>query len=84
MKYVRRQRPEPLISSLLPQLPWQKVGTDLFFWKNHTYVIIIDYFSRYIEIAKLNRATADEVITWTKSIFARHGVPEIAVYISSV
>lgn len=34
----QQQRPEPLIPSELPQLPWQKVGTDLFEWKSHNYL----------------------------------------------
>ena len=70
---------EPLIPSCLPELPWQKVGTDLFEWKQNTYLLIVDYYSRFIEISRLNRTTADEVIVHTKSIFARHGIPEIVV-----
>ena len=71
------QRAEPLISTQLPDLPWQKVGTDLFHWKNHQYLLVVDYYSRYIEISKLNGTTADDVINHTKSIFARHGIPEL-------
>ena len=41
-----------------------------------TYVLIVDYYSRYIEVAKLQGTTADEVVLHTKSIFARLGVPE--------
>ena len=37
----------------------------------------VDYYSWYIEGAPLNRTTATEVITRTKSIFLRHGIPEI-------
>ena len=70
------QRAEPLRSSELPDLPFQKVGTDLFEWSNRTYLLLIDYYSRYIEIALLNHPTAREVITHLKSIFARHGIPE--------
>ena len=43
------------------------------------YLLIVDYYSRYIEIARLNRQTAAEVINHTKSIFARHGIPEIVI-----
>lgn len=49
----QRQRHQPLIPSPLPELPWQKVATDLFEWKQHTYLLIVDYYSRYIEIARL-------------------------------
>ena len=76
---AQRQRAQPLTPSPLPELPWQKVGTDLFEWKKDTYLLIADYYSRYIEIARLNRPTAEEIIVYTKSIFARHGIPEVMV-----
>ena len=63
----------------MPTLPWQKVGTDLFEWKDSTYLLIIDYFSRYIEIAKLHHTTSEDVILHMKSIFARHGIPEVVM-----
>ena len=76
---AQQQRPQPLNSTPLPTLPWQKVASDLFEWKQFTYVLVVDYFSRYIEIARLNRPTTTEVVTHLKSIFARHGIPETLV-----
>lgn len=76
---LQNQRAEPLIPSALPTYPWQKVGTDLFEWRKESYLLIVDYYSRYIEVAKLKRTTAEEVIIHTKSIYARHGIPEIVV-----
>ena len=73
------QRSEPLIPTSLPELPWQRVETDLFEMKGRNYLVIVDYYSRYIEIALLNRTTADEVIRHTKSVFSRHGIPEVVV-----
>ena len=70
---------EPLIVSELPDHPWYKVATDLFQWKGASYLIIVDYFSRYIEIARLANESVGEVVRHTKSIFARHGIPEIVV-----
>ena len=49
-KYIN-QRSEPLIPTVLPQLPWQRVGTDLYEWNGHTYLLVVDYYSRYIEVA---------------------------------
>ena len=70
---------QPLIPTELPQLPWQKVAMDLFEWKKKTYLLIVDYYSRYIEIALLNRLTSEEVVAHCQSIFARHGIPEQVV-----
>ena len=71
-----RQRPQPLTPTPLPQLPWQNVTSDLFEWKQKTYLLVVDYLSRYIEIACLNHPNTTEVVTHLKSIFARHGIPE--------
>ena len=76
---LQKQRAQPLVTSVFPELPWQKVATDLFEWKHKNYLLIVDYYSRYIEIALLQQTTAEEVIRHTKSIFARHGIPGIII-----
>ena len=53
--------------------------TDLFQWKNRIYLLLSDYYSRFIEITRLDRTTMAEVIRRMKSIFARHGIPEVVV-----
>ena len=75
----RPQRSEPLIPTSLPGLPWQRVGTDLFEWKKSNYLLVVDYYSRWIEIARLERTTAECVIAHTSSLFARHGIPEVVI-----
>ena len=40
------------------------------------YLLVIEYFSRYIEIAKLFNTSSQSVINHLKSIFARHGIHE--------
>ena len=52
-----------------------KVTSNLFVQKNSHYLLVIDYFSRYAEIAKLNLESSTAVIKHVKSIFARHGIP---------
>ena len=58
----QNQPAEPLMPSALPSLPWQKVATDLFKWKGSTYLLVVDYFSKYIEISKLEGESSQEVI----------------------
>lgn len=74
----RHNRPEPLKPSSVPDYPWQRVGMDLFDWQGQQYLLVVDYFSRNIELAHLRNSTSSEtVINHCKSIFARHGIPEV-------
>ena len=70
-------RTEPLKPTPTPDRPWQLIGSDLFKWKSKTYLIVIDYFSRYIEVAEMPKIpTSAAVITRMKAMFARHGIPD--------
>ena len=68
-----------MISSCLPAYPWQRVSTDLFVLKGCTYLLVVDYFSRYPEVIQLATTTSKKVIGALKSVFARHGIPEEVV-----
>ena len=68
-----RSQFQPLITSKLPQLPWQKVGTE---FKQKSYLLIVDYYWRFVETWG---TSAETVISHTKSIFARHGIPEVVI-----
>ena len=68
---------EPMISSTLPDYPWQKIGSDLFQLKGTTYLLVVDYFSRYPEIVKLTSTTSGSIISALRSIFSRYGIPEV-------
>lgn len=59
----------------IPARPWELVGEDLFNWNNSQYLVVIDYFSRYVKVTKLGNTTATTVIEQFKSIFAWHGIP---------
>jgi len=72
-------RSEPLIPSTLPQRPWEKIGTDLFELKGKSYFLLVDYFSRYIEVIKLSSTPTNSVVAAMKPIFARYGIPDIVI-----
>ena len=55
------------------------MATDLFSLYNEKYVLVVDYFSSYVEIAKLRNESAKCVIDNIKKIFSRHGIPKIVV-----
>jgi transposase InsO family protein/predicted aspartyl protease len=68
---------EPLKPSPIPDYPWQVIAADLFETSGHHYLVVVDYFSRFIEVASLKTETSNEVIEKLKSIMARWGIPEM-------
>ncbi|KAJ1519047.1 hypothetical protein ONE63_011290 [Megalurothrips usitatus] len=72
----RPQPVEPLMPSPVPERPWQRVAADLCQRGADHYLVVVDYYSRYPEVAKIGSLTSQGTIRKLKDIFARHGVPE--------
>ena len=75
-KFKMSNQKEPMIAHEVPERPWQKLGTDLCEIQGKNYLVVVDYYSKFIETALLSNKTAGTVIKHLKSIFARHGIPE--------
>ena len=73
------ERREPLMTSPLPEGPWERVGSDLFEYDKKVYLLVVDYFSRWIEIRPLVKTNTEGVVNAISSIFAVHGIPDIVV-----
>ena len=73
------QTREPLIVHEIPERPWSKVATNLFSFNGDNFLVIVDYFSNYIEMEKLRSQTSPAVINVLKTIFALHGIPDTVV-----
>lgn len=67
---------EPLISHEVPQRAWCKVGTDIFHYNNESFLIVMDYFSKFVEIFKLKTMKSEYIINKLKELFTRQGIPE--------
>ncbi|XP_021358135.1 uncharacterized protein K02A2.6-like [Mizuhopecten yessoensis] len=51
------------------------VGCDLFEFESAHYVLLVDYYSMYIDVQKLGTQSTSSVIKVLKSIFSCHGLP---------
>ena len=70
------QPAEPLLPTALPEVPWQKVAADFFEFRSCTYLLVVDYYSRFIELALMSTTTTSQTVRHFRSMFARHGFPD--------
>ena len=66
---------EPLLPHAVPHTPWAKVAADNFEFQGRSFLLIVDYFSKYPEVLKLSDKMSGAVIAKFKGVFARHGIP---------
>ena len=77
-QYVsKEQPPEPMVRTILPDGPCQHVAIDIMGplpW-SCSLLVIVDYYSRFFEVARLTACTAEEIITHLREVCARWGYP---------
>lgn len=70
---------EPMISHDIPEIPFHKVGCDIFEYNRENFLIVIDYLSKWIEIEKIKTKTAADICSSWSKIFSRFGIPAIVI-----
>ncbi|XP_064482820.1 uncharacterized protein K02A2.6-like [Ornithodoros turicata] len=73
----RRPGAEPLLQTPLPARPWEAIGMDIFYAKSRNYLVVVDYFSKFFELAPLKKTATEDVISKLEPIFARFWVPDV-------
>lgn len=73
----RSNQKETMISHPIPSRPWQYLFSDFFEFNNKNYLLIIDSYSKWVEVKNTRTKTAQEVINFCKDVFSRFGVPDI-------
>lgn len=70
---------EPLITHEIPKLPFQKITSDILEFRRKSYLIIVDYSTKWLEIILLQSKQNYDVIDTFKKVFAAYGVPDIVI-----
>ena len=70
------QAREPLVGHKIPTRPWSKVATDLFVYNGDNFVVIVDYYSNFIEVERVKSTSSQSVTQVLKTIFGRNGIPD--------
>ena len=69
--------PEPLKRTELPTQPWQDLAVDLLgpLPTGEYLLVVVDYFSRFFEVAVTKSVTSGKMISCLEAMFATHGLP---------
>ena len=78
-KYKPTTAKEPMVPTVLPDRPWQMLGVDLLDFNGQQYMVVVDYYSRYIELVYLADTITHTVTAKLRCIFARFGIPDLLV-----
>ncbi|KAF0710957.1 Uncharacterized protein FWK35_00037749, partial [Aphis craccivora] len=70
---------EPLLQHEIPELPFQKIGIDIAEVERSNYLVVMDYYSRWLEVLSIKNKTSETVIQLLKILFSRFGIPEEVV-----
>ena len=60
----------------IPLTPWTKLASDIFHFENASYLLVVDYHSRFPVICKLDSMSAHNVTNYMRAIFSEYGWPE--------
>ena len=63
----------------IPIYPWAKVVTDIFHFVSDSYLLIVDYMSRFFVVHKLMSTKVQQVLSQMKLIFSEYSWPETIV-----
>jgi len=68
---------EPMQTSKVPDRPWSRVAIDLFTLHKKEYVVLVDYYSDFVEVHEIADTTSSTTIQLLKEQFSRHGIPDV-------
>ena len=63
--------------SEVPPQPWHTIGSDLFYFQRIDFLVVVDYFSKYLIMRKIPNSTSSAVIKELGMIFSEFGKPQV-------
>ena len=79
LRHRNNQPKEPMMMHPIPDRPWSKVGADIFELNGKHYLLLVDYYSNFVEVEKLDSLTTSGVIQMMKRNIARYGIMDTLV-----
>lgn len=74
--YQNNNIKEPLIPHKVPSLPFTKIATDIMDFRTKSYLVVYDYYSKWLDIKCLRNKSAKSIIEALTDIFSNFGFPK--------
>ena len=74
-----KPKPAEQLGQEIPAVPWTKLASDIFHFQNSSYLLIVDYTSKFPVVKKLNRLDQQSVINKFEEVCSERGYPECLV-----
>ena len=74
-----KQEPSLSLGQEVPLHPWTKLATDIFHFEGASYLLIVDYTSKFPVVCKLTSMNGQHITTQCKLIFSKYGWPETLI-----
>lgn len=76
-KFSNKNPKEPMLLEKPCDYPFQKVATDILDYAGEQYLVVVDYYSKWLDLVKIKFKDSKTLIGIFKQIFSIHGIPEI-------
>lgn len=77
--FQRSKIRDSLLPHSIPDIPFMKVGVDFAEHGHKNYFVLVDYYSRWLEMFEVQDKTAETAILCLKEIFSRFVIPRTVV-----
>ena len=78
-KHQPQQQPQEAVHHNIPPLPWWKIASDMCQVGDKTYLVIVDYYTKYPIVIEMRSTTSAAMAAHFKSVRALFGCPRILV-----
>ena len=72
-----KHKPSSSLGQEIPVHPWTKLATDISHFEGLSYLLLVDYTSRFLVVHKMSSVIGQHVANQCKLIFCEYGWPDI-------
>ena len=74
-----KNMPHTALGHKIPPVPWSKVATDIFHYESKSYLLVVDYTSRFSIVREIKSMSAHHTAEHFRLIFSEYGWPDTLV-----